>query len=264
VFGAASERIEVSEVTVGQFPVVQTDGKVDVQVRYQLAGQQYEVILVAQRDDGVLGFGRQWRVITPRTIPVSISYDRPGVGQARIGKVPGPAAKGEREGKFLHVYPGTYTISADPSAFFTAEGHTVYLAVNSDSHGPLPLREPLAYVTLQYLPNERLLRDAGKLALDRLDACLARSPELTRYECSYPTHAEAAARLSAKPTVTIPNFQHPYLREPGEITNPVRVVVEFSSSYTTESGETSSEQSILDGMVHFDEDQTLRIDHWGY
>jgi hypothetical protein len=257
VLDAASERIEVREVTVGPDPVVDTNGKVDVQVRYRLAGHQHEATLVAQRDDGFLGFGRQWRVITPLTVAMYVGFDRPGVGQARIGPAPVPVDEGPRIGNFLHVYPGTYTITADPSTYFTAKDHTATFAV--DSEVALPDDFPVS-VTMEYLPNERLHKDAGTPALAMLDACLADSPDVTDDECPYPTKSDATGvRLTGKPAVSLDDFQFTNLRKAGDITNPIRVLVEFPVAYTDDLGKRAERRSLY-GIIHIAEDQTLGVD----
>jgi hypothetical protein len=257
VLDAASERIEVREVTVGPDPFVQANGKVDVQVRYRLAGHEHEATLVAQRDDGFVGLGRQWRVITPLTVAVYVGFDRPGVGQARIGQVPVPVDEGPRIGNFLHVYPGTYPITADPSTYFTAEDHTATLAV--DSEVALPDDFPVS-ITMEYLPNERLRKDAGTPALAQLDACLADSPDVTDDECPYPTKSDATGvRLTGKPAVSLDDFQLANLRKAGDITNPIRVLVKFPVAYTDDLGKRAETRNLY-GMIHIAEGQTLRVD----
>ncbi len=268
VLGAASKHIEVREVAARPdwVSVVQPAGRMvvlparqmAVEVRYRLDGKQHEVILVAQRDDGVLGFGRQWRVITPLTVPVSIGSNREGIGQARIGSVPVPTVEGvEEEDKHLHVYPGRYTITADPSTYFTAKGYTLPLAV--DSVDPLPQPDVQALVILEYHPNERMRRDAGKLAIDLLHACLADSPDVI--DCPYPTQFDATdVRLTAKPVVSIDEFPvYPIgQRDPA----PGQVLVEFPVTYTNSAGKQQSEKRTLYKKIHIDENQTLRIDYY--
>jgi len=207
----------------------------------------------------VLGFGRQWRVSTPLTVPVAVGYSRPGVGQARIGPVaiPVDVPRGDRP---LHVYPGTYAVAADPQKYFTAAEVTVPLAVDSEIALPSDFAEE--GVVLEYLPNERLRTEAGKVALDLLDACLVDSPDVAEDECPYPTRSDATeVRLTAAPVVSIDDFQFTDRRAPDDLTNPIGVVTEFPVAYTNDDGVRLRETRTLYGMIHIDaDDGALSVD----
>jgi hypothetical protein len=258
VFGLATEHIEVTDVSAGPDPYVDDDGKVSVQVRYRLAGEAHSAVVVAQRDGGVLGFGRRWSVVTPLTVAVEAAYNRPGVGRARIGSAEIPVGTYPAADRSVHVYPGTYPVTAVASTYFTAEDATVPLVADSES--PLPEATPNA-IGFEYLPNARLRTEAGKIALDLLDACLTGSPDVSEEECPYPTRSDATGvRLTAKPTVSIDDLQFEDRREPGDITNPIIVVVEFPVAYTDSDGERRTEKRNFQGLIHITGDTRLRVD----
>jgi hypothetical protein len=257
VLDAARERIEVTEVAVPPNEDILNDGSVRVDVRYRLAGRAHSAVVVAQRDNGFLGLGRQWRVTTPLAVGMSVAANRSGVGPARIGSVEIPI---DITPSSFHVYPGTYPITAGPTRYFTGEDLTLPLAVDADL--PLPDDGFLQTVVLEYLPNRRLQADAGKIALDRLDACLANSPDVTDDECPYPTKSDATGvRLIGKPVAGIEDFQFPDQRESGDVTNPIRVVARFPVSYTDGyAGVPQTQTRHFYGMIHISTDQTLRVD----
>jgi hypothetical protein len=256
VLGAARERIEVTEVAVGPDEDVLNDRTVRVQVRYRLAGKAHSAVVVAERDKGFLGLGRQWRVVTPLIVGVSLAANRSGVGPARIGSGEVPL---EITPSSFQVYPGTYLITADPKRYFTAEDLTVPLAVDSELE--LPQDGLLQAVVPEYLPSDRLRADAGKIALDQLDACLADSPKVTEDECAYPTKSDATGvRLTGKPVVSIDDFEFPDHREPSDVTDPIQVVAEFPVAYTDYEGVRRTETRHLHGMIHISAGQTLRVD----
>jgi hypothetical protein len=258
VLGLATEHIEVTDVSVGPHPYVEDDGKVSVQVRYRLAGEAHSTTVVAQRDGGVLGFGRRWRVVTPLTAAVEAAYNRPGVGRTRLGSAEIPVGTFPAADRSTHVYPGVYPLTAVASTYFTAEDVTVPLV--ADSEPPIPVDTPDA-VGFEYLPNARLRTEAGKIALDLLDACLADSPDVAEDACPYPTKSDATdVRLTAKPAVSLDDLQFEDRREPGDITNPIFVVVGFPVAYTDSDGERRTEQRSFQGLVHITGDATLRVD----
>jgi hypothetical protein len=246
----------VTEVTAPPDQYLGSDGKAEVQVRYRLAGKVHSAVVVAQRDNGWLGLGRQWRVITPLTAGVSLVANRPGIGPARIGSAKVPI---DNTPSSYQIYPATYSITGDSTKYFTGEDLTVPLAV--DSELPQPEQSFGQAVVFEYAPNRRLHADAGKIALDMLDACLADSPDLTDDECPYPTKSDATdVRLFGKPVAGIDDFQFADQREAGDVTNPIRVVARFPVAYTDDEGVRRTETRAFYGMIHISADQTLRVD----
>lgn len=255
VLSSAEERIKVLDVRVAPGGVVANDGSVRVRATYRLAGLDYTAELRTKRDGGWLGFGKTWHVIDPVTIPVSATNDRGLFGRASIGGTQLPVLTSRRRAV---VYPGSYRVTAERTPYFVGKSTSVSLADDVDLGYP---SGPGGYVDLGYEPNDRLRTEAGARILDQVDACLARSPEVTEVECFYPTMTDATdIHVTATPTATLDDFQFSNLATPTDLVVPFQVVASIPLAYTDSLGNRMREVRTFTGMIHFTAEDTFTID----